>query len=106
MVDNLNNNIGAQRLQQLNANLQAKTGGSTETAKSADFQSILKNSIDEVNRLQQDAEKATTELATGKTDNVAEVFSAIKKADLAFQTLMQMRNELMDAYDEIKQMRV
>ena len=86
--------------------LQNKTAGKAEKTDGADFQSMLKNSIDEVNRLQQDAEQATTELATGKTDNVAEVFTAVKKAELAFQTLMQMRNQLMDAYDEIKQMRV
>jgi flagellar hook-basal body complex protein FliE len=45
-------------------------------------------------------------LTTGKTENVAEVFTAVKKAELAFQTLMQIRNKLSDAYEEIKQMRV
>jgi len=37
---------------------------------------------------------------------VAEVFTAVKKAELAFQTLMQMRNKLLDAYNEIKEMRI
>ena len=71
-----------------------------------DFKSLLMKSINEVNRLQTEADQATVNLATGKTDNVAEVFTAVKKADLAFQTLLQIRNKLMDAYDEIKQMRV
>jgi flagellar hook-basal body complex protein FliE len=37
---------------------------------------------------------------------VDEVFTAVKKAELAFQTLMQIQRKLLDAYDEIKQMRV
>ena len=71
-----------------------------------DFKSMLMESIDEVNRLQTEADEARINLATGKTENVAEVFTAVKKAELAFQTLMQIRNKLMDAYEEIKQMRV
>jgi len=89
------------------------SGGSIGGAKNAgkvgdgqDFKDLLMQSIDEVNRLTGESEKATVDLATGKTDNVAEVFTAVKKAEMAFHTLMQMRNTLMDAYDEIKQMRV
>jgi flagellar hook-basal body complex protein FliE len=71
-----------------------------------DFKSLLMDSVNEVNQLQSQADKARIDLATGETDNVAEVFTAIKKAEMAFQTLMQIRNKLTDAYDEIKQMRV
>ena len=71
-----------------------------------DFKNLLIKSINEVNRMQSEADEAAVNLTTGKTDNVAEVFTAVKKADLAFQTLMQIRNKLMEAYDEIKQMRV
>ena len=78
----------------------------TKTSDGKDFKSLLMDSIQEVNRLQADAEEATVNLATGKSDNVAEVFTAVKKAELAFQTLMQMRNKLLDAYDEIRQMRI
>jgi flagellar hook-basal body complex protein FliE len=71
-----------------------------------DFKSLLMESIQEVNRLQSQADDARINLALGKTKNVAEVFTAVKKAELAFQTLMQIRNKLMDAYEEIRQMRV
>jgi flagellar hook-basal body complex protein FliE len=62
--------------------------------------------IDEVNRLQAEASRARIDLVTGRTENVAEVFTAIKKAGIAFDLLVQMRNKLLEAYDEIKQMRV
>jgi flagellar hook-basal body complex protein FliE len=66
------------------------------------FADTLKNSIDEVSRLQQDATKAVDELATGKSDNFTGVMGAVEKADMAFKTLLAIRSKLMDAYDEIK----
>ena len=66
------------------------------------FSDTLKNSIDEVSRLQQDASKAVEDLATGKTQNVPGVMTAMEKADLAFKTLLAIRTKLMDAYEEIK----
>ena len=77
-----------------------------KSAESGVFKNVLMQSINEVNKLQADADDARMKLTTGKTENVAEVFTAVKKAELAFQTLMQIRNKLSDAYDEIKQMRV
>ncbi len=70
------------------------------------FSQVLKDSIAEVNRMQADAESAINALATGKTDNVAEVMTAVQKADLAFKTLLQIRNKLLDAYNEVRQMRM
>ncbi len=104
MVENFNS-IGAQHLAQLGQKMNS-TSKADITADGQDFKSMLMKSINEVNQLQTEAEKATTDLVTGKTDNVAEVMTAVKKAGLAFDMLMQMRTELMNAYDEIKQMRV
>jgi flagellar hook-basal body complex protein FliE len=71
-----------------------------------DFNSFLMESLDKVNQLQQDADEGVQKLMTGETDNVAEVFTASKKAGIAFDLLMEIRNKLMDAYSEVKQMRV
>ena len=68
----------------------------------ASFSDMLKNSIDEVSRLQQDASRAVQDLATGKTEDVAGVMTAMEKSDLAFKTLLAIRGKLMDAYEEIK----
>jgi flagellar hook-basal body complex protein FliE len=67
------------------------------------FADVLKKSIDEVSKLQQDATQAVDDVATGKTENVTGVMSAVEKSDLAFKTLLAIRAKLMDAYDEIKQ---
>jgi len=104
MVDQFNR-IGSPGMLRPDQNV-TQNAPQTQTADGQDFKSLLMNSIDEVNRLQAEADQAMTNLATNKTSNVAEVFTAVKKAELAFQTLMQMRNKLEAAYEEIKQMRV
>lgn len=62
--------------------------------------------IEQVNQLQQDAQFAIEDLAAGRRDDVAEVMMAARKAELAFEMLLQVRNKLVDAYEEIRQMRV
>lgn len=70
------------------------------------FKDLLVKSLEEVDQLQKDADVAFKRLATGETQNVTEVFTAVEKADLAFKTLMQIRNKLVDAYNDIRQMRI
>jgi flagellar hook-basal body complex protein FliE len=72
----------------------------------ASFKDMLVKSLEEVNRLQTDAHTAVERWATGQTQNVTEMLGAVQKADLAFKTLMQIRNKLIDAYEEIRQMRI
>jgi len=70
------------------------------------FKAILAESMDEVNRLQQDADTAITRLQTGRDVDLTEVLVAVEKADLAFKTLMQIRNKLVEAYKQVEQMRL
>jgi len=88
-----------------NAGGVAKTGPAAP-ASGPGFADVLKNSIDEVARLQQDASKAVEGLTTGKNDDVTGVMTAVEKSDLAFQTLLAIRSKLMEAYDEIKNIAV
>jgi flagellar hook-basal body complex protein FliE len=76
--------------------------GGAGTTGATSFADVLKNSIQEVSKLQQDASQAVEDLAAGKTENVTGVMTAMEKSDLAFQTLLAIRSKLMDAYDEIK----
>ena len=85
------------------------TGGSSPASgasPTSSFADVLKKSIDEVSKLQQDASKAVDAVSTGQTENVTGVMSAVEKADLAFKTLLAIRSKLMDAYDEIKQISI
>src|SRR5687767_1075851 len=70
------------------------------------FKDLLLDSLDQVNKLQQEASQGVEKVLTGETDNMAEVLSAVRKADVAFSMLMEMRNKLVDAYREVQQMRM
>ena len=86
-----------------NASGSATSGvASTDKTNGPSFADLLKNSIGEVSRLQEDASKAVQDLATGKNENVTGVMTAVEKSDLAFKTLLSIRSKLMDAYEEIK----
>ncbi len=71
-----------------------------------DFKTALLNSLEEVNRLQMDAAKGIEKLERGETANMVEVFAAVRKADIAFSMMMEMRNKLVEAYRELQQMRI
>lgn len=81
-------------------------GAAPAPAGAKDFKSILLDSLNEVNRLQTEADEGVQRLLTGESDNVAEVFAAANKAGIAFDLLMEVRNKLTDAYRDIQQMRV
>lgn len=78
--------------------------GAAEGASS--FKEMLLSSIQEVNSMQQAADQAVEELATGGEVNPAEVLTAVQKADIAFKLMIQMRNKIVEAYQEVQNIRV
>lgn len=70
------------------------------------FKNLLIESIEHVNNMQVQADQAVETLFTGGDVNPAEVLTAVQKADLAFRLTMQMRNKVMDVYQEIKDIRI
>src|SRR5262245_49919210 len=72
----------------------------------ANFKDVLLQNLNEANAAQQDATRAIEDLATGNRGDVENVVLAAKKAETAFQMLQALRNRVVEAYDEIKQIRV
>ncbi len=70
------------------------------------FMDTLREQIAEVNNLQKDAKEAMEDLMAGRREDVEGVMIATQKADTAFRMLLQVRNKVLDAYEEIKQVRV
>jgi flagellar hook-basal body complex protein FliE len=84
-------------------------GSSTTSSASGagkNFADTLKDAIGSVNELQVASDKAMQNLATGKTDNVADVMIATEKADIALRVMLQVRNKIIDAYQEVMKMQV
>lgn len=101
MINGAVNNLGLDKLTGVSP-ARSQPSGPAAPSGGASFADILKNGIQDVSRLQQDASQAVNDLAAGKSQNVTGVMTAVEKADLAFQTLLSIRSKLMDAYDEIK----
>jgi len=78
------------------------TGGSGAVS----FADTLKEAVNNVNELHVEADRKAQELATGKTDDIAGVMIATEKADIALRTMVQVRNKIIDAYQEIMKMQV
>jgi len=75
-------------------------------AEGPSFRQFLLDSIHEVNAVQQEAEGAVEQLVTGGDVSMVEVLSAVQKADVAFRLMIQVRNKLVQAYQEIQDIRV
>ncbi|MCP4646036.1 MAG: flagellar hook-basal body complex protein FliE [bacterium] len=75
-------------------------------APSQSFGDVLKDAVTEVNRLQDDADTAVKDLVSGKVKDVTDAMVAVEKADIAFQTMMTVRNKMVAAYEEIMRMNV
>jgi flagellar hook-basal body complex protein FliE len=72
----------------------------------AAFKDFLLGSLQEVNASQQQANALVERLYTGDDVNPAEVMVSVQKADMAFRLLLQIRNKLLAAYEEVKNIRV
>jgi len=70
------------------------------------FSEILKSLINQVNELQNKADESVQELVSGETGSIHQVMIAIEEADLAFRLMMEVRNKLIEAYQEIMRMQI
>lgn len=83
-----------------------KIAGPAKPAEGGDFASLLRKQLEQVSHMQTEADRGVENLLTGQTDNITEVFTAARKAEVAFSLLMEIRNKLVDAYTELRQMRI
>jgi flagellar hook-basal body complex protein FliE len=70
------------------------------------FGDFLNKAIGEVNSLQQDSSQLKSNLVTGNIEDIHQVMIASEKANLAFQLTLQIRNKVIEAYQEIMRMQV
>lgn len=71
-----------------------------------DFAGMLREQLGKVSQMQAEADQGVQNILTGQSQNLTDVFSSARKAQVAFTLLMEIRNKLVDAYNEIKQLRV
>ena len=70
------------------------------------FADTLKDAVSQVNELQKTSDKAMQNLASGRSENIAEVMITAERADIALKLMMQVRNKIVEAYQEVMKMQV
>lgn len=104
------------------SNIQNTIGGVTETATRSreiktpqlpnldkgekTFLETLKDAVGNVNELQKKADVQMQKLSTGKAENIPDVLIATEQADIALKLMVQVRNKIIDAYNDIMKMQV
>jgi flagellar hook-basal body complex protein FliE len=76
----------------------------TEEASGGGFDALVKEAMGTLSQVQQDAQQAVKELTSG--GDPAEAIIAMEKANLNFQLMVEVRNKLISAYQEIMRMQV
>ena len=79
-------------------------GKSVSKVSGDNFETLLKDAVHKVNTVQNEAEKAIQELASG--GDITNAVIAMEKADLSFQVMIEVRNKLISAYEEIMRLQV
>jgi len=68
------------------------------------FGSLLDRAIDQVSQLQNTSDRQVSELVQGDRQDIHNVMISVEKADVAFQLMMQVRNKIVNAYEEVSKL--
>ncbi|RMF79912.1 MAG: flagellar hook-basal body complex protein FliE [Nitrospirae bacterium] len=70
------------------------------------FAEVLEESLEQVSRLEHDAQAAAERLVSGKGGEIHEVMIRMKEAQVAFEMVLAVRNKAIEAYQEVMRMQV
>ena len=96
----INNGVGLGQLNNITTDkIEKKDVGSK-------FSDILNNALDDANKLKIESDKLTEDYILGKNDNLHEVMISAQKAEVSIMFVTEVRNRLMDAYQEFMRMQI
>ena len=85
---------------------QVEKGGVKARESRESFENTLNKFIKDVNSLQNQASEATEKLATGEITDVHQVMIAVEEANTAMEFMLEIRNKIVEAYQEVMRMPV
>jgi flagellar hook-basal body complex protein FliE len=100
MSNTISTNLGG--LAGTAATLPTRIGGAE--SQGGGFGATLRTAINQVDQLSQDSQSQVTSLLQGDRQDIQNVMISVEKADIAFQLMMQVRNKIVNAYDEVSKM--
>lgn len=84
----------------------AVEGGSKAKEGGVNFAKGLNQALDNLNKVQNEADDMVTRMIAGQVDDIHQVVLAVEKANLSLQLAVQVRNKVVEAYQEIMHMQV
>ena len=87
-------------------NIQTPESKSPTSTQGPSFREMLDKAINDVSKLQTDASEKINQLASGEIQDLHQVMIAMEEAGIAFQFTMEIRNKIIEAYQEIMRMQV
>jgi len=104
-VSNIDQVLAQMRSMTIQASGSTERVNSDSDSDTVNFSGLLKQSIDDVNKSQLQADEMTRSFELGSKDvNLAEVMVAVQKSNISFEAMLQVRNKLTDAYKEVMNM--
>ncbi len=70
------------------------------------FKETLSSFMKDVNSMQMTADESINRMASGEITDVHQVMNAVEEANTAFNMMMEIRNKVLDAYQEVLRMRL
>ena len=96
----INNSINALRILPVEVDVAGPAASSGES----EFSETLASAMDPIDRLQGDAQTRVEGLLQGNGSDVHSAMIAVQKAELSFELMMQVRNKIVQAYQEISRL--
>ena len=95
------------KIRELNAQLDGSGTAAPAASERVDFSSLLTQSLDSVNEAQQSAGAQAAAYEAGEPGaDLTQVMISLQKASLSFQAMTEVRNKLVNAYQEVMNMPV
>lgn len=100
----ITSSLAAQRLQSLYNQNSAASSATSSTTNA--FSDMLSQAMEQTGATEKEAQKQATSLLTGEADSIHSVVLASEKAEVALQLTLQIRNKVLDAYNEVMRMQI
>jgi flagellar hook-basal body complex protein FliE len=91
-------------IQGLGAPVDSSVSSAPAAGTKSDFAQVLRDGMRQIDRLQGDAEDKTAQLLQGDGQDLHSALIAVQKAELSFQLMMQVRNKIVQAYQDVSKM--
>jgi len=98
--------MAVQGINLINSTIASPVKGINNLDESVNFKDILIDALNNVNTLEQESAKMTEDFIAGRTDDIHSVLIASEKATISLQFIMEVRNKVMEAYQEIMRMQI